>query len=258
MEMRGNGVEDGTGHEAGAGVVQMDALSTAGGVFAPLSEQAFHGEISSGDATSTTRLIDSVIHGAPHCRAENAVARLSKWPPLASLSCQHKKPRMNERTKVESQRGNFQEEVMPKKPTIDDARLILELYELRREPELRKARHWWLTTFWPKSADDFVKVATAIGSEENNWLRQVGSYWGIAASFVLHDVVSEKLFYQLSFCGEMYFIFAKVRPFLPELRKKMKNPELFLTIEKTILGSKVARAQFEQVEARIASMWQKK
>jgi len=39
----------------------------------------------------------------------------------------------------------------------------------------------------------------------------------------------------------MYFIFAKVRPFLKELREKMNNPELFLNIEKTIMGSKIAR-----------------
>jgi hypothetical protein len=147
---------------------------------------------------------------------------------------------------------------MPGKPTIEDARLILELYDLRREPELRKARQWWLITFWPKSADDFMKVAMAMGSEENNWLRQVGSYWGIAISFVLNGVVSEKLFFQLSFCGEMYFIFAKVRPFLKELREKMNNPELFLMMEKAILGSKVARAQFEKVEARVTAMRQQK
>jgi hypothetical protein len=147
---------------------------------------------------------------------------------------------------------------MPKKPTVDDARLILELYDLRRETELRKARQWWLITFWPKSADDFVRVATAMGSEENNWLRQVGSYWGIAVSFVLNGVVSENLFFQPSFCGEMYFIFAKVRPFLKELRDKMNNPELFLAIEKTIMGSKLARAQFEKVEARVSAMRQQK
>jgi len=150
------------------------------------------------------------------------------------------------------------EEGVPRKPTIEDARLILELYDLRREPELRKARQWWLITFWPKSADDFVKVAMAMGSEENNWLRQVGSYWGIAISFVLNGVVSEKLFFQLSFCGEMYFIFAKVRPFLKELREKLNNPELFLMMEKAILGSKAARAQFEKVEARVTAMRQQK
>jgi hypothetical protein len=147
---------------------------------------------------------------------------------------------------------------MAKKPTADDARLILELYDLRREAELRKARQWWLVTFWPKCADDFIKVAAAMGSEENNWIRQVGSYWGIAVSFVLNGVVNEKLFFQLSFCGELYFIFAKVRPFLPEIREKMNNPELFLNMEKAILGSKIARAQFAKVEARVSAMRQQK
>jgi hypothetical protein len=148
--------------------------------------------------------------------------------------------------------------MMARKPTVDDARLILKLYDLRREAELRKARHWWVATFWPKNADDFVRVATALGTEENNWLRQVGGYWGIAVSFVLHGVVSEKLFFEIAFCGEMYFIFAKVRPFLPELREKMKNPDLFKNMEKAILGSKIARAQFEKVEARVAAMRQQK
>src|SRR6266704_756464 len=155
-------------------------------------------------------------------------------------------------------RGKSREEAMAKKPTADDARLILELYDLRREPELRKARQWWLITFWPKNADEFVKVATAMGSEENHWLRQVGSYWGIAVSFVLNGVVSEQLFFQLAFCGELYFIFAKVRPFLTALREKMNNPDLFLTMEKAILGSKVARTQFERVESRVAAMRQQR
>lgn len=159
--------------------------------------------------------------------------------------------------KVESQAG-ICERAMAKKPTIEDARLILELYDLRREAEMRKARHWWVATFWPKSAEDFIKVASAMGTEENNWLRQVGGYWGIAVSFVSNGVVSEKLFFQVSFCGEMYFIFAKVRPFLKEIREKMSNPELFLNIEKAIMGSKIAREQFAKVEARVSAMRQQK
>jgi len=146
---------------------------------------------------------------------------------------------------------------MPRKPTIDDAKLILKLYDLRREAELRKARQWWLNEFLPKSADEFIKVATAMGTQENAWLRQVGSYWGIAVSFVMNDVVSEKLFFQLSFCGEMYFVFAKVKPFLKEIREKMNIPELFMNIEKAIMGSKIAREQFAQVEARVTALREK-
>src|SRR5260370_37662657 len=97
-----------------------------------------------------------------------------------------------------------------------------------------------------------------MGAEENNWLKQVGSYWGMAAAFVLNGVVSEKLFFQVSFCGELYFLFAKVRPFLAEIREKMNNPELFLNIEKAIMGSKIARAQFEKVKGRVSAIRQQK
>ena len=140
---------------------------------------------------------------------------------------------------------------MAKKPTVEEARLILELYDIRREPEMRKARQWWLTTFWPNCADDFLKVAMDFGSQENNWLRQVGSYWGIATTFLWNGIVSEKLFFEPAFCGELYFMFAKVRPFLREIREKTKNPDLFLLSEKAIGGSKVGLAQFERVEARV-------
>jgi len=143
---------------------------------------------------------------------------------------------------------------MPKKQTVEEARLILELYNLRREPEMRKARQWWLTTFWPTCADDFMKVAMDFGSPENNWLRQVGSYWGIATTFVLNGLISEKLFFEPAFCGELYFMFAKVRPFLKEIREKAENPDLFLLSEKAIYGSKLGRAQFEKVEPRVNRM----
>jgi hypothetical protein len=96
------------------------------------------------------------------------------------------------------------------------------------------------------------------GSQENNWLRQVGSYWGIATSFVLNGVVSEKLFFEPAFCGELFFMFAKVRPFLEELREKLKSPDLFLLSEKAILGSKIGRAQFSKVEPRVALMRQQR
>jgi hypothetical protein len=143
---------------------------------------------------------------------------------------------------------------MAKKATVDDARLILELYDLKREAEMRKARQWWLVTFWPSDADEYMKVAMSLGAEENNWLRQVLSYWGIACSFVRNGVLSEKLFFTPSFCGELFFIFAKVRPFLGELREKAKNPDLFLNVEQTIMGSKIGRAQFAKVEPRVQAL----
>lgn len=142
---------------------------------------------------------------------------------------------------------------MPKKPTAADADLILKLYDLRREAEMRKARNWWFATFWPENAEDFMKVALAMGTQENNWLRQVMGYWSMAASLVLHGALNEQLFLEPSFSGEMFVIFAKVRPFLKELREKTQNPDFFARIEAVIRSSKTAREFLKQTEARLAA-----
>jgi hypothetical protein len=140
---------------------------------------------------------------------------------------------------------------MSKKPTADDAQLILKLYDLRREPEMRKARNWWLVTFWPQTADEVVKIATALGTQENNWLRQVGGYWDMAAAMVLHGVINPDLFLEGGVSGEMIFIFAKIQPILKELRDKMQSPGLFSNVEKVIMGSKTGRERLKMASARI-------
>src|SRR5215472_10116147 len=122
---------------------------------------------------------------------------------------------------------------MPK-PNYADAELILKLYDARREPELRKARQWFTGTFWPESADDVIKVIRAAGTQENAWFRQVLGYWGVAGSFVSHGVLSEDLFFEASFCGEMFVVFAKLEPFLAEVREKTNNPTLLGNLEKLV------------------------
>ncbi len=140
---------------------------------------------------------------------------------------------------------------MAKKATAHDARLILELYNLRREAEMRKARNWFTAEFWPQSADELIKVASAFPSQENAWIRQVGGYWDIAASFVLHGALNEELFLQPGCSGEMFFIFAKVYPFLKEFREKTNNPEAFASIEKVATRSKTARKRLERVSKNV-------
>ena len=147
---------------------------------------------------------------------------------------------------------------MSKKPTAADAQLVMQLYDLRREAEMRKARHWWVAEFWPQSTDDILKVAWAMGTQENNWLRQVGGYWSMAASFVLQGALSEELFIQPAVSGEMFFVFAKVQPFLKELREKMGDPQMFGNIEKVITGSKFGRERLKLTLKRVETIREKK
>jgi hypothetical protein len=147
---------------------------------------------------------------------------------------------------------------MAKKPTTADAHLILELYDLRREAELRKARNWWLTEFWPANADEFAKVAGALGTQENNWLRQAAGYWSMAASLVLHGTLNAEMFLHPTNSGEMYFILAKVHPFLKELREKMGDPNLFANIENVINSSKFSRERLKFTLQRVETTREKR
>lgn len=140
---------------------------------------------------------------------------------------------------------------MAKKATAQDAALIMKLYDLRREAEMRKARNWLVTEFWPETADEFIKVANSFPSQENSWLRQVGGYWDMAAAFVLHGALDEELFLQPGCSGEMFFVFAKIYPFLKEYRGKTNNPDAFSNIEKVATSSKTARKRLERVSKNI-------
>jgi hypothetical protein len=135
---------------------------------------------------------------------------------------------------------------MPKKPTAEDAKIIMRLYDLRREPEMRKARAWF-ASFVPRSADDVIQVISGVPPQENAWFRQVSSYWDMAASFVLRGALNEELFVDNS--GEMFFVLGKVYPFLKEIREKTKTPYL-QRVEKVATGSKDARERLQAMAKR--------
>ena len=145
---------------------------------------------------------------------------------------------------------------MAKKPTVADAQLICQLYDLRREAEMRKARSWFVQ--WdPRSADDFLKVAWALGTQENAWLRQVSGYWGIVTSFVLAGVLNEDLFLQPGFSGELFLIYAKLHPFMKDLREKLNDPEAFANIEKALTRTKWGKNRLQFMMKRLETMREK-
>ena len=143
---------------------------------------------------------------------------------------------------------------MPKKPTVADAQLIAQLYDLRREAEMRKARHWWGADFFPQNADDFLEVAWAMGTPENNWLRQVGGYWGMVASFVNNGALNEQLFLAPGFSGEMFLIYAKVHPYIKELREKLNDPNAWKDIETAVTRTKWGRDRLQFMIKRVEQM----
>ncbi|MGA9995897.1 MAG: hypothetical protein WBP93_10810 [Pyrinomonadaceae bacterium] len=97
--------------------------------------------------------------------------------------------------------------------TKDDADLILRLYEIRREEEMRRARNWFMTEFNPESAPDIFNVMMGEHSAD---FRMVLSYWDMVATFVNYGLIDEQLFNDIN--TEHVGVYAKVQPFVEEIR----------------------------------------
>lgn len=123
---------------------------------------------------------------------------------------------------------------MSSKPaTPEDAQLILKLYELRREDELRKARAWYGSTeFLPNSVDDVKAVWFDSKHLHNPHFRMVTTYWDMAASFVTSGALNGELL--LESATEMIIVYAKVEPYLKEVREQSGFTTYMGNIEKVI------------------------
>ena len=105
---------------------------------------------------------------------------------------------------------------------------ILRLYELRREETMREARAWF-TAFHPASAQDIQNV---FRGDESAYYRMVTSYWDMACSFVNHGAIDEQMFNDTVF--EHVAVFAKVQPFLEELRAASGVPQYLRHLEQVV------------------------
>ena len=125
-----------------------------------------------------------------------------------------------------------------------DADLILKLYELRREKTMREARNWFFQ-FNPKGREDFIDVLT---SDKSGLYRMVTSYWDMACSFVTNGAIDAQMFNDAN--GEHVFVYAKVEPFLAELRAQ-GNPTFLLHLEKLVKEMPNAEERLKFVRERI-------
>ncbi len=138
-----------------------------------------------------------------------------------------------------------------KKATAADADIVMKLYDLRRESEMRKARNWY-GTWNPQSFDEIVQLSMAFGSDENRWLRQVLSYWENAASLVLRGAVNRDLF--MDWNGEMIFVYVKIKPWMRQIREFNNMPEWLGNVEKVVTATPELRKRVAWMEERFKKM----
>src|SRR6516164_8674225 len=140
---------------------------------------------------------------------------------------------------------------MSAQPTHHDAEIILKLYDLRREPVMREARTF-LAQFAPKSLDDVLKVANAFGTKEQSYLRQVAGYWEMAASLVNRGALNREL--ALDNFQEMFFVYAKVQPYLEEYRQHMGQPRFLMQVQQVVESSEENKQRLKDMQKMQAEM----
>jgi hypothetical protein len=133
------------------------------------------------------------------------------------------------------------------KPDHRDAELVLRVYELRRESVLREARAAISQKFRPKSFAD-VQAVLKPDHPLNAAYRQVSSYWEMVYGMVKHGIVHDGYFMESN--GEGMLLFAKVAPFVEDLRRD-HSPVAFQNAEWVSKNTAVGRRAFETMASRV-------
>jgi hypothetical protein len=113
-----------------------------------------------------------------------------------------------------------------------DALVIIELYKLRCDPLMRTARAWFVSEFSPQSGLQILELLRS-GLQESAYYRMVASYWETSCSLVNNGGVDERLFLDAN--TEHLVVFAKLQPFIEEIRQIIGEPDYLEHLERLVM-----------------------
>src|SRR6185369_3026134 len=111
-----------------------------------------------------------------------------------------------------------------RKPNHADAELLLRLYEIRRDPELRRARAWFLTEF---KATTWAEIQSRYLShdEADRYMRMTTSYWEMVGTLVNRGVLHDELFFDHT--GEDIVTWERCKSWIEEARADIRPTYLY-------------------------------
>jgi len=121
---------------------------------------------------------------------------------------------------------------MAAEATHEDARLLLELYNLRREKVLRRARAFVQKDLKFKDFKDYTKKYPDM-SKQGTYVGMVMGYWDMACTLVSKGLLNEELFNSVTF--EHVGLWFKLRPLVDGWRKQYQYPEFLRAVETVAL-----------------------
>jgi hypothetical protein len=132
-----------------------------------------------------------------------------------------------------------------------DALAIIKLYEIRSESLMRQARAWYFTEFNPKSGLDILALMQS-GEKQSAFYRMVASHWEVAASLVNNGGIDEKMFLEAN--SEHLVVFAKLQPFIAEIRETVGEPDYLSHLERLVMKASNVEKKLEN-RRRLIGRW---
>jgi len=129
-----------------------------------------------------------------------------------------------------------------RKPNQADADLLLRLYEMRREPELRRARQWFLTDFKPSGWVE-IKLRYLSHTDEDRHFRMTTSYWEMVGTLINRGVLHPELFFDHT--GEDIVTWERCKPWIAEARADLR-PTYLYQFERMVEGHQAFRVRTTQ------------
>ena len=126
-----------------------------------------------------------------------------------------------------------------RKATHADAELLLELYEIRREPELRRARQWFLTAFRPASWAE-IKSRYLSHSDEDRWFRMTTSYWEMVGTMLVNGVLHAEMLFDHT--GEDIVTWERCKSWIADARADIR-PTYLWRFEQMVVAHQAYRAR---------------
>jgi hypothetical protein len=137
-------------------------------------------------------------------------------------------------------------------PDHHDADLVIKLYDLRREPTMRASRSAINGQFWPKNKDEALAVMRLDHPLNAAW-RQTTTYWEMVYSMAKHGIINPE--FLLESTSEGVYLFAKVHPYLAEIRER--SPNALRNVEWITTSTEAGRQSLvhyrERVDSTLAS-----
>jgi len=141
--------------------------------------------------------------------------------------------------------------IMETRPTHEQAQLHLQVYDLRREERLRKARDWFQQNFRADSMEEAMRLA-APGTEAGTNFGMVIGYWEQTCALLNYGLLHEELFFETT--GEFFLVWETLKPVAAQFREAFKDKTMLSNLERA--AKRYEQWKEERAPGHIATMRQ--